>query len=164
MRIRLAMWVVAAFLFMPTVAKADGFAYAYNFPNLIWVFEVPSLITSTTTISGTNTTLSAAITPLGGFAGCTSISSIVIAAPQSTNPAVETFLSGTGACSGGVEVADGFPAAIDSVGTFHDSPGSSTTLTISSLTPVSTPEPSSLLLLGTGLIGVFGSARRKLIG
>lgn len=55
-------------------------------------------------------------------------------------------------------------ASIDwvGVGLYPDGSSSSQTLTVNALDVTETPEPSSLLLLGTGLAGLAGMLRRKL--
>jgi hypothetical protein len=71
MRMRLAMWVVAAFLFMPTAAKADGFVYTFTAPGLLsWTADEPTLITTDTTITSFASTF---VDPSGSFFffGCT---------------------------------------------------------------------------------------------
>lgn len=56
----------------------------------------------------------------------------------------------------------GFPAGFFSVGT-HNLPFFAD-LTITDLTPIAaTPEPSTIALLGTGLLGVLGTFRRRFI-
>jgi hypothetical protein len=47
-------------------------------------------------------------------------------------------------------------------GNFSGTPYTGGTITFNGSTPAVTPEPSSLVLLGTGLLGVAGAAKRKL--
>lgn len=90
------------------------------------------------------------------------IDSVVISAPETTNPVVFTYLSGCSFEGGGQgAVGQGFKTPIATFGTFTvQGPSFVETLTISPLT--TTPEPSSLLLLCTGLIGAFRGRAKKL--
>jgi len=155
MRIRLGICLLAACLFLPTMARADEFLYSYTSSSdgFSWSFEVPSLITSSVTITSF---LSSSVNPTGGFGsfGCDTITSVQLLQPEIAGD--NALVTSSSACAG--EIAQ-FTPAIDTIGSFTPT-GIVGTLTIKEVS--TTPEPSSLLLLAPGFLGVLG-ARRKFI-
>jgi hypothetical protein len=76
---------------------------------------------------------------------------------------VYTFVFDINTSPGGLKTTnDGVKAVYDTVG--KPANGSNTDVYTESITPTPTPEPSSLALLGTGVLGAAGVLRRRLKG
>jgi hypothetical protein len=167
MRIRLLVLLVVAYLASAGLAKADAiYTLSYNPPDIaihapVWSFEVPAIITTDTTVTDFLSKNSGGL----GMLGCEFISSVTISDPQTLGGVTSTLGGYPGQyqpCTNIYFLYEFGP--ITSFGTFiatfpGELPGDEAILTIS---PAATPEPSSLLLLGMGIIPMFWVARRKL--
>ena len=112
-------------------------------------FTEPNFLTITTTIPAADITI---ITS----PGC-SINSVTITDPFSASPTIGESLGSP--CSSSSTLFN-LVGPFDHVGSYSNGALLPTILTISG-TPV--PEPSALLLLGSGMLGVLGTIRKKLL-
>ena len=163
------LWVILAILIVglgAPFARADSFLYTLstNYSGInglpagstvSWQFEVPSLLTATTTITSF---MSASLGP--GLASCDGVLDAKLPILPAPNPySGEVITDFIGSCNG-----------ISSIATyiFGDlNPGVHTAREFSgqivgTLTIASVPEPSSLMLFGSGVLVLVGFIRRKL--
>ncbi len=160
MRLR---WLVAAaaLLSASLAARADTYNYSFTdtqFGNTTAVsFDEPAILTSPTEIPGADFVSSSTTFPGPIF----SVLIVPLFAEDCTGPpdsCIEVNSSGPG--------ADAFfpDTNLTSVGVYtFNANGETATLTITDLSvPTSvTPEPSSFLLLSTGLLGIAGAGRKR---
>lgn len=164
MHIRVFLGALALFLLVPALTRADA---VYNLTvnengvsseNVTVGFTVPSILTSTTTgITPTSSSLGSAFP----FCNVTSVS--VNGPSQLTDIEIDILFGGVGCLFAGATADFNMPLTSDGVYiaynnfTFSENIG---TLTISTPT-ANAPEPSSLALLGFGLLGLVGLASRQ---
>jgi hypothetical protein len=156
MRIRLL--IVAALLSSSLYASADTYQYTdYISPGYgggMYSFDSNSILSVETTILASSFTYS-------------SDPSAISLTIDPNSPVCPSGNRGGEACveikSSGGDGFEGFNGPFDAPGTYYNLYGGES-LTITDLTPASpavTPEPSSIALLGTGLLMLVGTLRRR---
>lgn len=171
MRFNVAIAILGLSLFSPSLLRADQI-YTYSStttlpPGLVggisWSFDVPLLLTSTTTTANIFIFLSESTS--GALSGC-SISNVTLVKPGAASPSIITdFFHGClqeGDLSLGGIINSDFAAPLTD-GTYSEFIDANNNFTLTITDTTSTPEPSTLLLLGTSLLAVMGMrlTRRK---
>ena len=158
--------VIGMCLLVPTIASADSYIYTlstdYSGINgnpagstVSWQFEVPSLLTSTTTITSF---ISASLGP--GLSGCGGVLDAQLPFPAPSPYTSYWITDFTGTCNGGANGAVALSFGDLNPG-IHNAFQFSTGLKIGTLTIESVPEPTTMSLLATGLIGMFAAGLRR---
>jgi hypothetical protein len=146
-RYRIAL--LSALLLLGGSAYGDTI-YSYAAPALFGLpatdltLTVPGFITTNETFFAGNPALDV-ITPTSGI----TVTEVEITNPTTTAAVIEVLYSN------GDGIGSNFGESFDQVGSFPN--GSGVRLTISQ-----TPEPSALMLMGTGVLGLAGILRRRL--
>jgi hypothetical protein len=166
MRLRLAVLLVGLSLICPNLLRADT-VYTLNVEednlpafSINLQFDVPSILTGATTgITSFTATLGS------GFNGCTPTSVAVTNPSAATDIEMDLNFASSPSCN--IVLASGdFNQPITSLGTYNAYNDFSFTeiigtLLIANSSPVSTPEPASMFLLGSGLLSIIGVGLRR---
>jgi hypothetical protein len=152
-RLLFALLSVGLTLAVTSTARADTFTYDVSTVTYITHIPYEFSFTETSLLSATTTILGADMTVITS-PGCT-INFSTFTDPLSMTPKISEGLGSPCLSSNTV----GFTGPFDHVGSYSNGAQLPTILTISS---VSVPEPSAFLLLGSGLLALVGTIRKKL--
>jgi len=152
-------YIAIAALFAAEIAALPNahadilYSFSSATPNMSWSFTEPTFITTDTTVAA------ASLTSVDPPAGC-SIFDVSIGGPATVNFSVGTNFAAL--CNGNSGTGVGFnDGPINHLGTYSpNNPDIHATLVVSSTT---VPEPSSLILVATGALGLLGPVRRKVL-